>query len=187
MTTPRQKLINWQRAILLALVPLFVAALLLVGARIHALFRYDARYFEEPYLSRYEAPGSVAVALEQALRTGDQELMAEIRGLRRQPRSFEPDPDVILSILSDVEGPYFHYLYFDRRDYTRLIHFMKEVNGRWVEVPDGLYYNIDSGRWVTFFVPLAAVYWMMLVIAYLVLVVYRLTRRDREQLFNPDG
>ena len=58
----------------------------------------------------------------------------------------------------------------DSSNYHRYVIHIKMVNGRYVWVPESLYYYVDSGRWVRTFFPILTVWW-------LVLFLYIVTRR----------
>jgi hypothetical protein len=183
MNTKKSGLINWKRALAFLSVPIVVGALLLAATRLVELFRYDESLFTESYSEIYSSPGSVAIDLEHALRTGDATLLRELQGVQSAPEPFQPNTHLVLSILTEVDGEYFHYMYFDQQEFKRLTKFIKKVDSRWVEVPEGLFYYVDSGQWLRFFAPLAALYWSLVVVVHLGVLVYRVTRRYRNRVY----
>ena len=52
----------------------------------------------------------------------------------------------------------------DTSNYQRYPQHLKLVNGRYVRVPEGLYYMVDSQKWVSTFFPIAAIWWLLVVI-----------------------
>ncbi len=165
----------------LVLAPLIIAAIYILVVNIHSLYRYDQVYFNAEYRETYSSPGTVAIALEQAIRNGDAQLYSELTGLRGgKARIVQPKPSIVLSILIDVDDrDYFHYLYFDINTYLRETHYIKEVNGRWVATPPDAYFYFDSGEWTTVFAPLAAIWWAVLTVVALAIYVSRSAARTR--------
>ncbi len=149
---------------LLIFMPLIIAGALMAGARIHSLFRYEESYFSPQYQELYPSPGPVAIALESALKNGDTRLFSELTGMKREI-TLEPQPKMMFSILVDVDSyDYFHYLYFDFDTFHRQTYFIKEINQRWVVVPEDLYFYFDSGQWLRVFMPLAMTWWVILAV-----------------------
>jgi len=149
--------------LVIVLLPLILAGLYFVGVQIHTIFRYDQAFFGPQYQEAYASPGAVARALEGALQNGDEGLYAELSGLKRTLPEMAPRPDLHFSILVDVdEQDYFHYLYFDMATMHRDIHYVKEINGRWVAVPQDAYFYFDSGQWMKAFMPVAVSWWVLL-------------------------
>lgn len=165
--------------------PLVAAGIFILIANLQGWFRYDVRYFSPEYESTYEAPGAVAVALEEAIRTDDQALYEELTGLRFRPRLIEPNPNLRLAILLEVDKVgYFHYLYFDVKTYKRSTFYIKQVMDRWVVVPQDGYFYWDSGRWLVVFTPLALIWWGALAIGGFAYWVYWSAARFREERFR---
>lgn len=150
------------KILLLALIPVVLAGAFLLGARIHARFRYDETYFSAAYQQQYASPGSVAIALEQALQQGDSQLYAELTGMQRE-FTLEAYPELAYMLLVEVDqADYFHYLYFDFDTFHRQTHYIKEQNQRWIAVPEDVYFYFDSGQWLRVFFPLALTWWVFL-------------------------
>jgi hypothetical protein len=174
---------HYLKGISVALVPLILIGIYALYAVIHEQFRYDERYFTQEYIEAYSAPGVVAMELEQALQTGDEAKIAELQGLRRLPRNVEPNPQTRFAILIEIDDSgYFHYLYFNSRTFLRETHFIKEINGRWVSTPEDLYFYWDSGNWTSVFLPIAIVWWLILVLYELASFLFHRAagyRRDR--------
>jgi hypothetical protein len=167
----------------LALLPLILAGLFILFVVIQIPFRYDMTYFTPQYQEMYSAPGNVAVTLEEVLRTGDSRIYSELTGLRLKVRAPEANPNMALTIVLDVdELGYFHYLYFDVRTYERAVYYIKEINDRWVVIPEDASFAFNSGRWLVTFTPLAAIWWAILFFVGLGVVIFRKSARYREEL-----
>ena len=149
----------------LALLPLLLVAVYWLYASVQARIRYDQDYFSPHYQELYAAPGVVAMELERALQSGDSAALHELQGLRRAPKDIEPNPTIRFAILVEIdEAGYFHYLYFDSRTFLRSTYFVKDVGGRWVAAPEDLYFYWDSGMWLGVFLPIAIVWWLILLV-----------------------
>ncbi len=168
------------RVAALVLMPLVIAGIYILGVQIHGLFRYDQAYFASEYQEAYHSPGMVAIALERALQNGDSALYGELTGLKRDPGEMTPRPDLHFSILVEVdERDYFHYLYFDFDTLRRDTHYVTEVNGRWVAVPQDAYFYFDSGQWMKVFGPLTASWWVLLLAIAIMKLLSRLGAKSR--------
>ena len=110
--------------------------------------------------------------------------MRSLQGTRRITANFEPRPRLIFAVLYSLDGGYFNYLYVDARTFERVIQHVKEIDGRYVVVPENLYYYIDSGRWQAIFGPLLLTWWTVVVVATGALWIYRITARTRRELFD---
>jgi hypothetical protein len=167
----------------ITLIPLIAAAIFILSVQIQTPFRYDPAYFTPPYSERYNAPGEVAITLEQALRTDDQALLAELQGLRRPWPHFETNPNIRLTIMYASNERYFYYLYMDTHTYLRYAYSVERVGGRWVVAPPDAYYYLHSGNWMKVFAPLAAIWWVVELVVILAGLAYRTTQRwARERL-----
>ena len=179
------KLIDWPYLIgLLFLLALLAGLALLVGW-VDGVLRYDPAYFDEPYLSRYEAPSPLLADLENALRTGDAALLAELQGTRWPAAQIEKLPNVRFLIYWDDDKEYSDYLFMDMKNYHRYMQHLKAMKGRYVVVPDGLYYAVDSGSWIRTFGPLAVVWWLVLVLFTLGVWFYRWMAAVRAERYGP--
>ncbi len=167
----------------LALLPLLLAGLFILFVLVQIPFRYDISYFTPQYQELYDGPGDVAAALEEVLRTGDSRLYSELTGLRREARTPEANPNMVLTIVLEVdELGYFHYLYYDVRTYRRAVYYIKEVGERWVVIPEDAIFAFNSGRWLVTFTPLAAIWWVILFFVGLGVMIFRGSARFREEL-----
>lgn len=167
----------------LAILPLFLAGLFILYVVIQLPYRYDMSYFTPQYQEKYNAPGDVATAMEEVLQTGDSLLYAELTGLRRKAQAPEANPNMVLTIVLDVdELGYFHYLYFDVKTYKRAVYYIKEVNDRWVLIPEDAVFAFKSGRWLLTFAPLAALWWSILFFVGFGIYIFRRSARFRKEL-----
>lgn len=175
---------HWLWILLLALVPVVAIGAYAALYAWRAELGYDAAYFEPEYRVRYDAPGAVARDWELALQTGERLLVEELTGLRNPPR-IEPNPDIILTILLDVDDAgYYHYLYFDLETYRRATYYIKQVRGRWVVVPEDLYFYWDSGRWRAVVSPIVAVVWLVLLVAGVAMSLFQIGAQTRESMLR---
>jgi len=175
--------LNPWTALVAALLPLMLAGLFALAAQIQMVGRYDPTYFSEAYLEKYDTPGSVARALGDALRTGDEVLLAQLEGLRR-PVPLHTGPGVIFVMLLESDDRYFTYLYFDMDTYKRYVYHVEEVNGRWVVAPEDLRFYLRSGRWLRVFLPIALTWWSLEAVVVLGVWVFRLTARLRARMWG---
>jgi hypothetical protein len=175
---------HWLWILLLGLVPVFAIGAYAGWHAAQAHTRYAPAYFAAEYQERYAAPGAVARAWELALQTSDPLLVEELTGLRNPPR-IEPNPDIILTILLDTDAAgYYHYLYMDLDTYQRATYYIKEVRGRWVVVPEDLYFYWDSGRWQAVVSPIVAVWWLVLLVAGVAISLFRIGAGARESMLR---
>lgn len=179
-----ERLINWQRVLKLLFLPLLITGLLLLVGALDGLVRYHPAYFTEDYRTRYDAPGPLLEDLGTALQTGDSELLQEVQGTRWQPGRLEPRPNVAFSLAVDNDGKYRDYLFADRVTYARYIQHVRQVRGRYVVVPESLYFYVDSGRWVRFIWPATMIWWIFLFLVTLSIWVYRSLARVRKERFG---
>ena len=183
MSTKDFKL-NWslpKRCVMLFFVPIVGGLIYILVMKVHQVFRFDLAYFQPSYQTQYSSPGSVAIALEEALRTGDQSLYTELTGLRHTPMIDEPRPDITLSILLDTdERDYFHYLYFDTSTLLRDTQYIKQVKGRWLVVPSDSYYFYDSGHWLGVAAPITLTWWAILLVITFTNIIFQSAARTRD-------
>lgn len=178
-----RRIVPWRWVLIVALLPLVVLGLLALSMKVFGLVRYDPAYFTEPFLREYETPGAAARALETALQTNDQALLAELQGLR-WPARFETAPSMIFIMLWEHTDRYVTYLYFDIKTYERHPHYFEQVKGRWVASPDDLYYYMNSGRWQVVFLPIAIVWWLAGGLAIGLVILFRISERFRARLYG---
>jgi hypothetical protein len=180
----KKRLIDWPYVVGLLLLPIAVV-LVLHGVRaVQEQTRYDEAYFAEEYLNQYETPGSVAIDLEQALRHGDSQLMAELVGTRSGPAPIVPRPSLIYVFLLSVDGDYFQYLYFNADDYNRVVQYVTEVRGRYVASEPDLYFYMDSGRWRGVAGPIAMSWWILVTVFTAGVLAYRRMAVSRQQMYE---
>lgn len=177
MVAERRRLSIWW-IILITLAPLLLGAFFVLSVTVHGWVRYDPQYFEPEYVAEYDTPGAVARALEHALQTDDQVLIAELEGLRR-PVPLKAAPDIILVMLAEEQGPYLAYLYFNLNTYKRIPHYVEPVCDRWVVAPADAYYYYHSGEWLKVFIPVTIIWWLLEAVILLMRWVFRASRRLR--------
>lgn len=180
----RRRYVDWPYVIGLVLIPVTVVLLLFVVKLVQGLSRFDSAYFTDEYRERYAVPGSVAIDLEQAMREGDEQLMAGLLATRQGPEPMNPQPSLIFIFLLGIENDYYQYLYLDTADYNRVIRYVTEQDGRYVVSEADLYYYIDSGRWPTVAAPIAATWWILVIVYTSATYVYRRTANARSQMFG---
>ena len=178
---------NRRAVVALFLLPLAIAAALLLYYAVARGFRYDEAFFTPEYLERYGNIGGLLDDLERALQTGDRELLAGVRGTRGKPRSFTPNPAMRFGVLLEKKGEYLNYLYYDATNYRRYHEPVRQVDGRYVVAQLDLYYFMDSGRWLEVWGPIAMLWWLVLLVATGSSWLYRTMERVRRQLFTPLG
>ena len=172
---------RWILSVILA--PFIVLGMLVVAIKAYGLVRYDPAYFTDMYLEQYAEPGEVARVLETALKTDDDELLAELQGLR-WPAEFETAPSIIFVMLWERTDRFITYLYFDMQTYQRHPHYVEEVNGRWVAAPEDLHYYLYSGQWKRVFYPLAIVWWLVGLITVGLVWAFRVSESMRARLYG---
>lgn len=138
--------------------PFVMLGLLVLVVKLCGLVRYDPACFADEYVEEYSSPPATARALELALRTGNQALLAELQGLRR-PARFEMGDAISFVKLWERGGRYVTYLYVDMYSYERHEHHLEQVRGRWVVAPEDVRYYLYSGRWKEVFFPAAIAWW----------------------------
>jgi hypothetical protein len=179
----RRKLIDWPYVAGLLITPVVTVAILFMISFIQGATRYDPAYFAGEYLTRYETPGSVARALEIALRVGDEQLMGELLGTKSGATDIEPRPRLIFALLYDVNEKYYHYMYFDASDYTRHMQYVKEHDGRYIASQADLFFYMDSGQWRSVAGPIAVTWWVLVIVFTAGVYFYRSMARVREERY----
>ena len=183
-----QRMIDWPYAIGLLFLPGMILATFLIIAWVIGSVQYDPAYFTDEYVKRYAAPSPLLTDLEIALRNGDGALIAQLQGARQIPSDLERLSDVRFLIYWDGDEKYTDYLFMDMKNYHRYLQHLRFVNGRYVRVPDGVYYLADSGRWKTTFGPLAVVWWLLVILFTLGVWIYRSMAAYRQKVFGkPPG
>ena len=142
----------------LVLIPFVLLGLVVLVAKAYGLVRYDPAYFGETYNAQYASPGAAAKALESALQTNDQSLLAELQGLR-WPAKFATSPTITWVQLWERTDRYVTYLYFDVSLDEPYPHHVEQVQGRWVVSPPDLYYFVESGAYKNVFLTFSLIWW----------------------------
>lgn len=167
----------------LVILPLVLAGLFILAMTLQGRTRFDAAYFTPEFKEQYFSPGEVARTLEKVIRTGDSALYAELSGMRNSPTMALPEPDVVFTILLEVdEAGYFHYMYFDVNTFDRQTHYVIEVDGRWVVSPEDAFFLYDSGLWTKFFAPILIAWWLLLVVVLVGRTLYNVGARTRMEI-----
>jgi len=178
------RILDWPYIIGLLLLPIAVLVIVLVAGWVDGLLRFHPDYFTSPYLEKYREPTNVLTDLEEALRQGDADSLKAIEGTRDTSSHLEPLPNVRFIIFWESDGKYTDYLFMDTKNYHRYMQHLKFYRGRYVRVPDGLYFYVDSGRWVRTFGPIAAIWWILVILFTAVFYIYRSMERFRASLFR---
>jgi len=180
-----RKLVDWPYVIGLLLLPFFIMGIFLLLAFIQDMTRYNRHFFSPEFRERYAVPNGVITDLENALRSADSELLSEIQGTRSVPEQLIPNPNLRFMIMLEADGKYFDYLFMDTTNYQRFPQHLKQVNGRYVRVPEGLYYLVDSRKWVSTFFPLAAIWWLIVILFTTGVWFFRVMAAYRRKQFGP--
>lgn len=183
----RRRTIDWQYVLGLLLLPFIITGIFLLIAFIEDLTRYNQAYFNDGYQARYAVPSSLITDLENALRSGDETLLAKLQGTRHVPRNMESKPNLRFMIFWEYDGKYSEYLFIDTSNYHRHMQHLKEVNGRYIVVPDGLYYMANSGRWLSTFGPIAVFWWLVVILFTLGIWFYRSMAAYRQKQYGDHG
>jgi hypothetical protein len=169
--------------------------------------RFDERYFTAAYIEKYDTPGAVLAAMEEALITRDEAVIAELQG-RTDPVVFNYTPNLRRYGLYEVsqgarifnsshelsndewqtvvdEATFLTYIYYVPDAPGRVNIHVEQVDGRWVLTTLDPYVVWSSGRWVTAFVPLLVIYWLGLVGVVGGVWVYRASMELNEEIFGP--
>jgi len=168
---------------LAAALPLLLCALFALAVLALSPLRYEPSYFSEVYAERYPKPGPTALALDQALRTDDWALLAELEGLR-WTAPLKTGPTLSLSVLLERDNRYYYYLYFDTKTYGRHVHAIEKVKGRWIVAPPDAHFYLYSGRWLRIAGPLTVFWWLLETTVLLMRWVFRASARYREKLYG---
>ena len=143
MTTPR--LIDWPYVIGLTLLPVALVAVLLLAGELQRIGRYDPAYFSPEYQERYDTPGAILSDAEAALENGDRQLMNELLATRRGSRPLTARPEVGFVLMAGTQGDYLEYLFLDRQNYSRVMQYVREEDGRYIAAEADFYFYMDSG------------------------------------------
>lgn len=179
-----RKWVDWTYVIGLLLLPFFIMGIFLLLALIQDLTRYNPHFFNVEFQERYAVPNDVITDLEIALMRADSELLAETQGTKSGPQQLEPNPNLRFMIMLAADGKYIDYLFMDTSNYQRYPQHLKKVNGRYVRVPEGLYYLVDSRKWVTTFFPLAAIWWLLVILFTISIMFFRVMAAYRRNQFG---
>lgn len=181
--SPTIEFLRKYRWALVAALPLALSAVFVLTVLVLSPFRYDPAYFSEGYSERYPRPGPTALALDRALRTDDDELLAELEGLRWTV-PLETSPTLNLAVLVESDERYHYYLYFDTRTYDRHTHAVEEVRGRWVVAPPDAHFYLYSGRWLRVAGPVTVLWWFLELTVLLMRWIFRASARYREGMYS---
>ena len=156
--------IDWPYVIGLLLLPFLIMGGILSAGFLQGLFRYNQDYFKPRYQDLYAAPNKLITDLETALREGDESLLAETQGTSKAEIKAGANPNLRFMIMIESSGKYLDYLFMDTSNYKRYPQHLKQLNGRYVRVPEGLYYAVDSRQWTSTFFPLAVIWWLIMIL-----------------------
>jgi hypothetical protein len=167
----------------LLLLPVLITGASFLIAQIQALTRYDPGFFTPDYQSRYQQPSQIIEDIETAFQTGSNDLMAELQGTYLRPANFQEKPNMVFVTSLDRTGEYYNFLFNDSVTFHRFMARVKMHDGRYVLIPEGLYYYFDSGRWINVFGPPAIIWWVIVLILTVATAIYRWMARIRKQIF----
>ena len=75
-------------------------------------------------------------------------------------------------------------MFFDFDTYRRSTYYIIDVRERWVLVPEDLNFYWQTGRWLDFFLPSALTWWVILIIAWGGMLLFRQAKKIRQTDFN---
>jgi hypothetical protein len=179
-----EKFVNWKFVLFLLIVPFLASLVAFAISFLDGQIRYLPEYFSGEYVDRYDVLDPFLIDLEQSLQNGDEALMQALRGTRRKPQHIEPNQNIQYSFLLNRKGDYYNHIFWDIKTYIRSVQHIKNINGRYVVVPEGLYYYVDSGTWPTVFAPPALYWWSFVLIITTGVWIYRALAAVRRQLFG---
>ncbi|MFN2158448.1 MAG: hypothetical protein ACK2U3_01250 [Anaerolineales bacterium] len=168
----------------LLLLPFLIMGGLLLTGFIQGLTRYNQDYFNEHYQNLYAVPNSLVADLENALREGNVNLLAETQGTRTAKINNGGNPNLRFMIMLESSGQYLDYLFMDTSNYQRFPQHIKQLNGRYIRVPEGLYYAVDSRGWTATFFPLAAIWWLLVILFTVSIWFFRIMKAYRQKRFG---
>jgi hypothetical protein len=183
----RHKLIDWPYVLGLLALPLVLAGLALLAGKLQQIRRYDPMYFRPEYTRLYPTPDAVLYGLEIALRDGDQQLMDELLATRRGSQPLAPRPKISFVFLAEPQGEYLEYLFLDLQDYSRVVQYVRPQGNRYIAAEADFYFFMDSGKWLEVAGPLAALWWLVLVVFTAGVYVYRRLALAREAMWRGQG
>lgn len=179
-----EKFVNWKFVLFLLCVPFLATGTAFVIAFLQGQIRYHPDYFSSQYVERYDVLNPFLTDLEQSLNLGDEALMQALQGTRKKPQTIVPNQNIRYSFLLDRKGGYDNHIFWDEKTYIRYVQHITTVNGRYVVVPESLYYYVDSGAWPTVFAPPALYWWSFVFIITAGVWLYRALAAVRRQLFG---
>jgi len=185
MTSP--KLIDWPYVIGLLLLPVVLVAVLLLAGKLQRIGRYAPAYFSPEYRDRYNTSGAVLTDVETALLHGDEQLMNQLLATRTGSRPLTASPQVGFVLMAGTQGDYLEYLFLDRQNYSRVMQYVREEDGRYIAAEADFYFYMDSGMWVDVAGPLAASWWILVLLFTGGVYVYRRLALIRQAMWRGQG
>jgi hypothetical protein len=185
MTSP--KLIDWPYVVGLLVLPLVLAGLLLLAGELLFIGRYDPAYFSPEYLRLYPTPDAVLYGMETALRAGDEQMMDGLLATRHGSGPLTARPKVTFVFMAGNQGDYLEYLFLDLKDYSRVVTYVRTQGGRYIAAEPDFYFYVDSGKWVEVAGPLAAGWWILLLLFTSGVYVYRRLALVRQAMWRGQG
>jgi hypothetical protein len=173
--------IDWPYVIGLLLLPLLIMGGILLAGFIQGLTRNNREFFNPRFQERYSVPNNLITDLETALRNGDESLLAEVQGTRTADINTGANPNLRFMIMIESSGKYLDYLFMDTSNYRRYPQHLKQLNGRYIRVPEGLYYAVDSRQWISTFFPLASIWWLLVILFTISVWFFRLMANYRQK------
>lgn len=179
-----RRLIDWPYVIGLLVLPVALVLLLLLAGALLRIGRYDPAYFTQEYLSRYDTPAAVLAGVEDAILHGDRQLMDELLATRRGAKPVQPRPQLEFVFLADQRGDYLQYLFLDKRDYSRVVQYVRPQGGRYIAAEQDFYFYMDSGRWIEVAGPVAASWWILVLLFTAGVYTYRKLALTRQAMWG---
>ena len=143
--------------------------------------------FQPEYRDRYDTPGAILSDAEAALQNGDRQLMNELPATRRGSWLLTARPQVGFVFMAGTQGKYLEYLFLDRQNYSRVMQYVREEDRRYIAAEADFYFYVDSGMWVDVASPLAASWWILVLLFTGGVYFYRRLAQARQAMWRGQG
>ena len=125
--------------------------------------------------------------LNTEMRDGIAKSMNQLLATRRGSRPLTARPQVGFVLMAGTQGDYLEYLYLDRQNYSRVMQYVRVEDGRYIAAEADFYFYMDSGMWVDVAGPLAASWWILVLLFTGGVYVYRRLALARQAMWRGQG